>query len=107
MKPEIIAEILEALMVISFGFSWPMSIIKAWRARTAKSTSLWFLCLIDFGYVCGMAWKIIGATAFAEPKPLTYVFVFYVLNFIMVSTGIVIYFRNRSLDKKREAGLIK
>lgn len=101
---DIVAEILEALMVISFGFSWPMSILKAYKARTAKSTSLWFLCLIDFGYVCGMAWKIIGATMLG--KPLTYVFVFYVINFVMVTAGIAIYFRNRSLDKKREAGKI-
>lgn len=30
------AELLEAMMVLSFGISWPASIIKSYRARTAK-----------------------------------------------------------------------
>ena len=29
-------EFLEALMVIAFGISWPMNIVKSVRARTAK-----------------------------------------------------------------------
>ena len=56
------AEILEAAMVISFGVSWPTSIIKSYRARTAKGKSLLFLCFIFFGYVCGIAAKVISGS---------------------------------------------
>ena len=40
------SEILEILMVVSFGASWPFNVMKSWKARTAKGKSLLFLCLI-------------------------------------------------------------
>ncbi|MBR5943192.1 MAG: hypothetical protein IKZ81_07630 [Clostridia bacterium] len=89
------AEILEAAMVISFGVSWPTSIIKSYRAHTAKGKSLLFLCLIFFGYLCGIAAKIISGN-------ITYVFAFYVLNLLMVGADIALYFRNRRLDAAAE-----
>lgn len=82
-------------MVISFGVSWPTSIIKSYRARTAKGKSLLFLCFIFFGYICGIAAKIITGN-------ITYVFAFYVLNLLMVGTDIALYFRNRRLDAEAE-----
>lgn len=85
------AEILEALMVVGFGISWPVSIIKSYKARTAKGKSLLFLCFILFGYVCGILSKLVSGK-------ITYVFVFYVLNLLMVSFDLVLYFRNRALD---------
>ncbi len=88
------AEILEAAMVILFGVSWPTSIIKSYRARTAKGKSLLFLCFIFFGYVCGIVAKIIAGN-------ITYVFAFYVLNLLMVGADIALYFRNRKLDRAK------
>ncbi|MBQ6804206.1 MAG: hypothetical protein IJP04_06085 [Clostridia bacterium] len=88
------AEILEALMVISFGCSWPMNIIKSLRAKTTKGKSLMFLLLIEFGYVCGIISKLVSGN-------ITYVFIFYVLNLLMVGTDIAFYFRNLRLDKQR------
>lgn len=85
-------QIFEALMIISFGVSWPISILKSLRSRTAKGKSLFFLCLILFGYLCGIAGKIYSGN-------ITYVFVFYIINFVMVSADVVLYFRNRKLDK--------
>lgn len=89
------AEILEAAMVILFGVSWPTSIIKSYRARTAKGKSLLFLCFIFFGYVCGITAKIISGN-------ITYVFAFYVLNLLMVGTDIALFFRNKRLDAAAE-----
>ena len=87
------AEILEALMVISFGFSWPMNIMKSLRTKSTKGKSLMFLLLIEFGYVCGIISKLVSGN-------ITYVFIFYVLNFLMVGTDIFLYFRNRKLERK-------
>ena len=87
------AEILEALMVISFGFSWPMNIMKSLRNKSTKGKSLMFLLLIEFGYVCGIISKLVSGN-------ITYVFIFYVLNFLMVGTDIFLYFRNRKLERK-------
>jgi len=88
----------EALMVISFGISWPMSILKSYRSRTTKGKSLFFLVLILFGYGCGIAWKILDWKLLHND--ITYVFIFYVLNFVMVFGDLCLYYRNYKLDKK-------
>ena len=88
-------ELFEALMVISFGLSWPISILKAYRSRTAKGRSIVFSFLICFGYICGIVSKLTAAS-------ITYVFTFYVLNLAMVSIDILLYFRIRKLDRKAE-----
>jgi bacteriorhodopsin len=83
---------LEAVMVICFGLSWPLSILKSLRARTAKGKSLFFLCAIGLGYAAGIAAKLLSGN-------ITYVFVFYVINQCMVLVDIALYFRNRRLDR--------
>lgn len=40
------AEFLEACMVVLFGLSWPLNIMKSLKARTAKGKSLPFLLLV-------------------------------------------------------------
>ena len=86
------AEILEAAMVICFGISWPVAIMKSWKSRTTKGKSLVFMLFIWVGYVCGIASKLISGK-------LTYVFAFYILNIIMVTIDICLYFRNLKYDK--------
>lgn len=102
MDPKTIMEILEAGMVICFGISWPLSIIKSYKARTAKGKSLLFLLFIFFGYICGISWKMI---LFAEGGGLAYPTIFYFINLFMVSTDIILYFRNKSIDKRSEKEL--
>lgn len=34
------AEMLEIIMIVSFGVSWPINVVKSYRARTAKGKSL-------------------------------------------------------------------
>ena len=77
------ASLLETLMMICFGFSWPIILLKAYRARTAKATSLTFLLLIETGYVAGIAAKIIGGI-------INYVLAVYILNFILVTLNAII-----------------
>ena len=89
------AEILEIIMVVSFGASWPFNVIKSYKARTTKGKSLLFLCLIFFGYIAGICSKLV----MFNPKKW-YVLFFYVLNLIMVGADLVLYYRNYRLDKK-------
>ena len=89
------AEILEVVMIVSFGASWPMNVMKSYKARTTKGKSLAFLCLILFGYVAGI--NPVYMATFAEKW---HVLFFYVLNFCMVFIDFCLYFRNRKLDKK-------
>ncbi|MBQ9785561.1 MAG: hypothetical protein IJW29_08665 [Clostridia bacterium] len=97
---ELLAEILEIVMVLSFGASWPLNVMKSWKSRTTKGKSLPFLCLILFGYVAGIASKLVNEAYMASFASKWYVLFFYVLNFVMVATDLAIYIRNYRLDKK-------
>ena len=93
------AEFLEVVMIVSFGASWPLNVMKSYKARTTKGKSLAFLCLILFGYVAGIASKLINEAYMAAFAQKWYVLFFYVLNFVMVAADLLIYFRNAKLDK--------
>jgi len=97
-----LSEILEIVMIVSFGASWPMNVMKSYRARTAKGKSLAFLCLILFGYVAGIISKLTNPAYMAEFSQKWYVLFFYFLNFIMVAVDMALYFRNKRLDKKHK-----
>jgi len=87
---DIMPQLLEAAMVISFGISWPASIFKSFTSRTAKGKSLFFMIMILFGYACGIASKL-------SSNKITYVFAFYVFNFVMVLIDLLLYFRNKRI----------
>ena len=53
------ASFFEMLMVVCFGISWPLNIMKAWKARTAKGTSVLFYFFIWIGYIFAMIGKLI------------------------------------------------
>ena len=86
--------VLETMMLVCFGFSWPLNVIKAYKARTAKGTSLPFILLIITGYIAGITAKIINGQT-------NYVLAAYIINLAIVSLNVIIYFCNSSLDKKR------
>ena len=90
--------ILETVMLVCFGFSWPLNVIKAYRAKTAKGTSLPFILLIITGYIAGISAKLISGQ-------INYVLIAYILNLAIVSLNLIVYFRNVSLDKKRLQGM--
>lgn len=86
------AEILEAAMLICFGISWPVSMLRSWKARTAKATSPTFILLILAGYICGICAKVARGS-------YTWVFAVYWFNLCAVSGNLVVYLRNRRLDR--------
>ncbi|MBR3815678.1 MAG: hypothetical protein IKJ27_03005 [Clostridia bacterium] len=85
--------IFETIMLVCFGFSWPMNLIKAYNAKTAKGTSLPFILLIITGYIAGISAKIVSGQ-------INYVLVAYILNLAIVLMNLAVYFRNSALDKK-------
>ena len=88
---ELIANILETLMIVSFGISWPINLGKAFRSRTAKGKSVMFDYFILAGYICGVISKIMSQT-------FNLAFYFYFPNIIMVTSDIILYYRNKKLD---------
>ena len=91
------AEILEIIMIVSFGASWPINAVKSYKARTTTGKSIFFLLLIELGYVAGISAKLLNPAFDYATK--WYVLFFYVLNLVMVSTDLALYVRNYRLDK--------
>ena len=81
-------------MLLCFGAAWPASIHKSYTARTAKGKSIVFLGVIITGYISGIVNKLINSP--------DYVMYLYILNLIMVSTDMILYFRNKRLDELAE-----
>ena len=87
--------VLEAVMLVCFGLSWPINAMKAWKSRTAVGTSWMFLALITFGYVAGIAAKFTGGM-------VNWVLAVYFINLAALAANWAVFARNRLLDAKRQ-----
>ncbi|MFW5992090.1 MAG: hypothetical protein ACOCQN_02755 [Halanaerobiaceae bacterium] len=85
--------IFEAVMLISFGSAWPVSIYKSYISRTNSGKSLGFLLIIFAGYLSGITHKI-----FYSQDSVIYL---YMLNALMVLIDVMLYFRNMRYDRER------
>ena len=85
------SELLEAAMLLCFGLSWPISLIKNIKAKSAKNMSLCFTMLIIVGYIAGITSKIIS-------HRINYVLIVYLFNLAVVSLNLAVYFLNKRHD---------
>ncbi len=88
------ASLLEAIMLLCFGLSWPINALNAWRARTTRGTSPAFLALITAGYLAGIAAKFVGHN-------VNWVLAVYFFNLAALVANILIYLRNLTLDARQ------
>ncbi len=89
------AEILETIMLVCFGISWPLNVYHNIKAKTAKGMSLFFVLLIIAGYIAGISAKLINHN-------YSYVLIVYILNLLIVSVNVLVYFRNKAYDRRRD-----
>lgn len=81
---------LEAIMMVCFGLSWPVAIAKTLRTRNVKGMSLFFLVIIEAGYIAGILCKLVGR--------FDWVIGLYIMNLFFVGVEIVLYVRYSKLD---------
>lgn len=81
----------EALMLICFGISWPISIAKSIRTKTVAGKSPLFMSIVVVGYSFGIIHKILYS--------YDWVLYLYILNLCMVSIDILLYFKYLSLTE--------
>ena len=93
-----VAKVLEAVMLILFGISWPFNLLKSINTKSTKGKSLLFLILIDLGYIAGITSKFFSTTFVWETD--WWVFAIYVINFLFVTADLVMYFINKSREKE-------
>lgn len=80
-------------MIVCFGISWPISVLKSIRTRSTVGKSIAFSIIVFVGYILGIIHKLKFSRDF--------VLYAYLFNLIMVGTDIVIYFINYRRDKQR------
>ncbi len=83
--------VFEVLMLLCFGAAWPFSIYKSYKSKTNNGKSIIFLFVVMIGYLSGILHKM-----FYSYDPVIYL---YALNFIMVGTDTILWFRNGRLDQ--------
>lgn len=88
--------IFEIIMLMCFGAAWPFNIYRSYKTRSAIGKSLFFLIVVDLGYVAGILHKVVYNNDI--------VLYLYIINLAMVSADIALFFRNRKLDAMRLAG---
>jgi len=80
----------EVLMLICFGAAWPASIYKSYSSRKTNGKSVVFLFIVIIGYISGIIHKLV--------YNFDAVIYLYVINSLMVTVDILLYFRNRRLE---------
>ena len=80
-------------MLIAFGLSWPISILKSYRLKFVGGKSLLFLVLILIGYIAGTLEKILEA--YGTGQPLKFTIWLYIVNGILVCVDLGLYLRYR------------
>lgn len=95
-----LGHLFETAMLVCFGFSWPINVVKAYKAKTTKGTSLAFIILIIAGYLAGITAKFLN-------NQFNFVLVVYFLNLGIVLTNVFVYFRNLRLDNRNQIIRVK
>jgi hypothetical protein len=74
----------EAMMLMCFGVSWPVSIAKALRTKVVAGKSPLFMAIVCFGYLSGVIHKALYS--------FDWIIALYVMNFILVAFDLFLYF---------------
>jgi len=82
-------------MLICFGLSWPVSIIRTLRLKVVAGKSPYFIGIVILGYVFGLINKFLS--------PLDWVFWLYIFNIVVVSADLILYFKYRDRKTVRAA----
>ncbi len=80
----------EAVMLLCFGVSWPISIAKSLRTKKVAGKSPLFMIIVFLGYLSGIVHKLL--------YDLDGVIVLYILNAVLVAVDLGLYFHYLPLE---------
>jgi hypothetical protein len=86
--------IYEIVMLACFGFAWPISIHKSITSKSTGGKSPMFSYVVILGYLSGMTHKWLYSRDL--------VLVLYAINMAMVTIDLLVFYRNRRLEKAKE-----
>jgi len=93
--------IFESIMLVCFGFAWPISIYKSWVSKKTAGKSLLFLIVLQIGYVAGILFKLTEYWDNLKINPNGTVSInlyLYILNFVMITIDELLFLRNRRIE---------
>ena len=73
----------EISMLICFGVSWPISIVKTYTSKQVTGKSPFFLIVVFLGYACGITHKLLFS--------LDWVIILYAVNALLVMGDFILY----------------
>jgi hypothetical protein len=97
--------IFESIMLVCFGFAWPVSIYKSYVSRKTAGKSLLFLIVLQIGYVAGILFKLTEFLDSIKTNPETTMNInlyLYVLNFVLITIDECLFLRNRKLEAENK-----
>ena len=86
--------IFEIIMLACFGIAWPFSIYQSYKFKVTKGKSVVFLFIIVVGYIAGIIHKFLFSW--------DGVVFLYMLNLLMVSIDIALYYRNKRFQANKQ-----
>ena len=75
----------EAIMLICFGISWPVSIAKSLHTKNVVGKSPLFMIILCVGYTSGIINKLVYS--------YDWIISLYILNLILVSIDLMLYYK--------------
>jgi hypothetical protein len=91
--------IFEALMLLCFACSWPISIYKSLKTKFVLGKSPAFESIIILGYIFGIIHKLVN-----NLDMITFLWIF---NMLLVTTDLILYFYYAPKNRTALAGKIK
>jgi hypothetical protein len=73
----------EAVMVVCFGISWPISIAKTLRTKVVAGKSPMFMAIVCIGYLSGVVHKLLFSR--------DWITILYLTNLVMVAIDLALY----------------
>ena len=77
--------IFEAIMLICFGISWPISIAKSLRTKVVEGKSPLFMIILCVGYASGIINRLIN--------PAGWIICLYAANLLLVAFDLFLYYK--------------
>jgi len=93
--------IFESIMLVCFGFAWPLSIYKSFVSKKTAGKSLLFLLVLQIGYVAGVLFKLTEYWNNLKTNPNETISInlyLYILNFVMITIDELLFLRNRRIE---------
>jgi len=80
--------VFEAIMLVCFGLSWPISIAKSLRTKIVTGKSPLFMIILIIGYTSGLIHKLLFS--------FDWITFLYILNLILVSIDLSLYYKYKN-----------